>query len=519
MFSVKTALIGMFFRFPQKPCNVFGNIYLFLCMVEKHSRFMCATGFRFLMTIGAVSVCGLSPMHAGNGPSKPMDPWAEMAAIQYNIVKGVRQLRTNFTDNRKFVNLLLKASEEYVKIESSSSNWKDPKAWLPAVEAYHAAFEELKTRLQGKWRDIFGDGPSRFPWNGHSDGATDLWREDDLRRDIPVVLSFWNSGLSGHICRTKVPYYDPFGEVGFGIPNDNRAYVPNNGSAYSNQAVINKGKEVYKAYVLEFFNVSKLSKCKEYLGKFFCAPVSFLLANGSLYLQEALWEALKKGDCSRYGEDVRLLLDLYADYYSLDAIQVRAREITYYFDGANLPGVCCDDFVKTTKWVVQLMVACYANYKKWEAKDQEWLCSLLDNIEDNYYLTENLHTYCIQSHDLLRGYCHVNIKSYVKSDPRYITYGHTIEQTRDGGLVDFFKEQGNPLPEATWAKILNYAGRRLSLMYETTRLKSGSNGGWHQSETFGQVPCVEEIQMSKERFNINMKRLEKQRGEKVSSFK
>lgn len=461
---------------------------------------MCATGFRALLTIGGIFVCGLSPMHAGNGPSKPKDPRKEIAAIQYN---KSGQLRTDFTDNQEFVNLLLKAFDEYGKLMEP-----EVKDWRPAVEAYHAAFEELKTRLQGKWRGIFGKGPSRFPWNGNSDRATDLWREDDLRRDIPVVLSLWDPcGDWGHICRTEVlyncgPENAPSGQ--FRVLNDNRAYVPNNEPAYLNQGAINGGKDKYRAYVLKFFNASKLSECKKYLGKFFCAPVTELLVRGSACLQKALEEAGAKG-CK---EDLKLLLNLYADYYSLDSVVAHNRA----YSDAN-PAVLVlpmkesrDDSVKATNCMVSLMVACYSNYKQWKPKDQEWLCSLLDNLDANYYVKENLHTYCIQSHDLLRGYRHASEKmSYgAHADVEYL-----IETTRCKGLVETFKEHENPLPKATWQKLVNYARRRLSLVLETMSWsesrpylgvgkqpcgQNDANTVLHRSKTFERIPpCAQDV--------------------------
>ena len=478
-------------------------------MVEEHSRFMRATGFRILLAVGAIPVCGLSQVHAGNGPSKPRDPRAEMAAIQYNIVQGVRQLRTDFTDNRKFVDLLLKAFDEYEKfiMEPGVQDWR------PAVRAYHEAFEELKRCLQGEWRRIFGGGPSRFPWNGHSDGATDLWREDDLRRDIPVVLSFWCSWSPfenlmdnywrGHVCRTNVlyncgPENNPSGQ--FYVPNDNKAYVPNDSP--TNQNLINKGKEVYKKYVLNFFNKSKLRKCREYLGKFFCAPVTELLVCGSVCLQEA-----GAKDCR---EDLKLLLNLYADYYSLDSVVVHNRA---YGDADPVVLVLPmkksrDDSVKATNCMVSLMVACYSNYKQWKPEDQKWLCSLLDNLDANYYVKENLHTYCIQSHDLLRGYRHDSVKVLVTGSGKYTEYERHTEKTRCEGLMKAFKERGNPLPKATWQKFVNYARRRLSLVLETMSWselrphlgvgkkpcgQNDANTVLHRSKTFEQIPCAKEV--------------------------
>ena len=482
-------------------------------MVEKYSMFACAMRFRDLLTVGAISLCGLSPMHAGNGSSKPvMAPEQELVAIQYNIVKGVRQLRTDFTDNRKFVDLLLKAFDEYEKFIM------DPgvQDWRPAVKAYHAAFEELKRCLQGEWRRIFGDGPSRFPWNGHSDGATDLWREDDLRRDMPVVLSFWCSWSPfenlmdnywwGHICRTNVLYNcgpeNAPSPGQFYVPNDNKAYVPNDSSAYSHQNLIDKDKEVYKKYVLNFFNESKLRKCREYLGKFFCAPVTELLVRGSVCLQEA-----GAKDCR---EDLKLLLNLYADYYSLDSVVVHNRA---YGDADSvvlvLPmGAYRDDSVKATNCMVSLMVACYSNYKQWKPEDQKWLCSLLDNLDANYYVKENLHTYCIQSHDLLRGYSHASVKVFFILYGAHAEFEHHTDTTGCKGLMEAFKERGNPLPEVTWQKFVNYAGRRLSLVLETMSWseshpylgigvkpcgQNNANTVWHRSKTFEQIPCAKEV--------------------------
>ena len=478
-------------------------------MAEKHSKFIRATGFRVLLTVSVIFGCGLSHIYAGNRPSKPEDPWEEMAAIQYNTVKGVRQLRKDFIDNQKFADLLLKASDEYVKFVTDSKDWR------PAVKAYHAAFEELKTRLQGKWREIFGDGPSRFPWNGCSDGATDLWREDDLRRDMPVVLSLWDHPLLewGHICRTEVTYicgYTGSGfHHGFLIPNDNDAYVPKNSSAYPNQTAINKGKGKYKAYVLQFFNASSLSKCKRYLEKFFCAPVTELLVQGSACLQEA-----GAKDCR---EDLQLLLTLYADYYSLDSVVVHNREYYCLDDPVVLvpPIVSCrDNPVRAMKCMVQLMVSCYSNYGQWNLEDQKWLCSLLDNLDANYYVKENLHTYCIQSHDLLRGCFHLSKRLF------YGYYGAYCKErlTQCEGLIDVFKKLENPLPETTWQKFVYYAGRRWSLVREasgwrecvreTTWIHRGQNNAntvLHRSKTFEQVPCasLEEMEVKKEERSVS----------------
>ncbi len=425
-------------------------------------------------------------MHAGNGSSSPKDPMQEIAAIQYNTVKGVRQLRTDFTDNRKFVELLLQASDEVVSFTKSHKDWR------PAVKAYHAAFEELKRCLQGEWKRVFGDGPSRFPWNGYSDGATDLWREDDLRRDIPVVLSLWGSGISGHICRTEVCYKSDFtGRLEFRVPNDNKAYVPKNSSA--NQTVINKGKDVYKAYVLEFFNASKLSKCKKYLKKFFCAPVSNLLMLVSNF------EAKGGVDCR---EDLKLMLSLYADYYSLDAVAVDNNRTH------NGEEFCCvkfgslpliEEFGSTTLHMVRLMVQCYSNYEQWNSEDRKWLCSLLDDLDANYYMKENLHTYCIQSHHLLRGYKHTKFTGI--SGMSFSKKTSSCE-----GLAEAFEKLGhNPLPKETWLKFVNYAGRRISLVRETKswgeqpkgfveRPPCGPNDAntvLHRSKTFDQIPCNE----------------------------
>ena len=473
---------------------------------------MRATGFRALLTVGAISLCGLSQIYAGNGPSKTENPRVEMAAIQYNIAKGGRQLRTDFTDNRKFVDLLLRAFDEYEEFITEPGVH-----WRPAVKAYHAAFEELKRCLQGEWRRIFGSGPSRFPWNGHSDGATDLWREDDLRRDMPVVLSFWCSWSPfknltdnywwGHVCRTNVLYNcgpeNAPSPGQFSVPNDNKAYVPNNSLAYSNQNLIDEGKEYYKKYVLNFFNESKLRECREYLGKFFCAPVTELLAHGS----ECLREAGAK-DCR---EDLELLLNLYADYYSLDSVVVHNRAY-----GDAEPAVLVlpmknsqDDSVKAANCMVSLMVACYSNYKQWKPEDQKWLCSLLDNLDANYYVKENLHTYCIQSHDLLRGYRHDSVKVLVTGSGKYTEYERHTEKTRCEGLMKAFKERGNPLPKATWQKFVNYARRRLSLVLETMSWselrphlgvgkkpcgQNDANTVLHRSKTFEQIPpCAQDV--------------------------
>ena len=459
--------------------------------------------FRALLTVGAMLSCGLVQMYAGNGPSKPISPDQEIAAIQYN---KSGQLRTDFTGNRTFVKLLLKAHNEGVKFWAEEIDKRD---WRPAVKAYHAAFEELKRCLQGKWGRIFGYGPSRFPWNGHSDGATDLWREDDLRRDMPVVLSFWCSWSPfknltdnywwGHVCRTNVLYNcgpeNAPSPGQFSVPNDNKAYVPNNSLAYSNQNLIDEGKKDYKKYVLNFFNESKLRKCRKYLGKFFCAPVTELLVHGSVCLQEA-----GAKDCR---EDLKLLLNLYADYYSLDSVVVHNRAY-----GDAEPAVLVlpmknslDDSVKAANCMVSLMVACYSNYKQWKPEDQKWLCSLLDNLDANYYVKENLHTYCIQSHHLLRGYEHINFTGT-------IGMSFSMKTLSFKGLAEAFEELGyNPLPKETWLKFVNYAGRRLSLVRETESWSeqpkglvalppvgpNNANTVLHLSETFDQVPCAKEV--------------------------
>lgn len=412
---------------------------------------MRATGFRALLTVGAVFGCGLSQIYAGNGPSKtkkPFTPEEEIAAIQYN---KSGQLRTDFTDNQKFVELLLKAYGENVE---STKPFKD---WHPAVKAYHAAFEELKTRLQGKWREIFGDGPSRFPWNGNSDGATDLWEEDDLRRDMPVSLSFWNSGfLGGHICKTEVRCDGNFGSVSY-VPNDNKAYVPNNSPAYLNQGAINSGKDKYKAYVLKFFNASSLKECRKYLELFFCAPVSELLCAKSMG-----WDIKEKFQ----KEDLLPLLDLYADYYSLDSIVVYNRFNRYKYASDHIETMekmgCVNDFLQTTKSMVYMLVACYSNYEKWNPEDQKWLCSLLDNLDDNYYLKRNLHTYCIQSYDLLEGFCHVDVNYAYGS---YTGFGDIKCSTSEcKGLRSAFKKLGkNPLPEGTWSRFVDHVEKRLAI--------------------------------------------------------
>lgn len=434
-------------------------------------------------------------MHAGNGPSKPeepVDPMHELVAIQYD---KSGQLRTDFTDNRKFVELLGKAFEEYTMSMGTLESWKDPKSWIPTAKAYHAAFEELKKRLQGKWRDVFGNGPSRFPWNGHPDGATDLWREDALRRDMPVALSQWASGIQGrgHICPTKVLYNGGCSGTEFHVPNANRAYVPNNSPAYSSQGVIDNGKDKYKAYVLKFFNASNLSECKKYLEKFFCAPVSNLLISGSIRLREA--------GCSDYREGVQLLLNLYADYYSLDAVGIHDREDHFVCEMPVFLMASFDNFVRATACMVELMVACYAHYEQWNPGDRKWLCSLLDNLDANYYVKENLHTYCIQGHDLLMGYWHVGTHGVM-------SMALSIKTISCDGLAKAFDKLGyNPLPKETWQKFVNYAGRRLSLVFETSswikdrtwkgvsvgRGPNNANTVLHRSETFDQVPCAKEV--------------------------
>lgn len=446
---------------------------------------MCAMGFRALLTIGGISVCGLSHVYAGNGPSKPKEPMQEIAAILQYDKSG--QLRKDI-DNEKFVELLLKAYEANARLWAEEIGKRN---WRPAVEAYHAAFQELKTRLQGEWRRIFGDGPSRFPWNGHSDEATDLWREDDLRRDIPVVLSLWDSGIRGHICRTKVCYKSDFeGELEFWVSNDNRAYVPNDSLAYSNQQLIDDGKKEYKAYVLKFFNTSSLSKCKKYLRKFFSVPVSKLLG---LYVNSVLSQGAVCKNCK---EDLKPLLNLYADYYSLDAIAVENNR------GLGNNGEAYDvneQFGTTTFNMVKLMTTCYLNYQQWDPESQKWLCSLLDNLDANYYVKENLHTYCIQSHHLLRGYEHINFTGI-------IGMSFSMKTLSFKGLAEAFEELGyNPLPKETWLKFVNYAGRRLSLVRETKSWSEQPKGSvplpptgpneantvLHRNKTFDLIPCDE----------------------------
>ena len=388
-----------------------------------------------------------------------MTPEQEIAAIQYN---NFGQLRTDFTDNRGFADLLLKAYGE--KVEST----KPFKDWRSAVKAYHAAFEELKKRLQGEWRRIFGDGPSRFPWNGHSDGTTDLWQEDDLRRDMPVVLSLWGSWVfGGHICSEKVRYDGYFDSVSY-VPNDNNAYVPNNSPAYGNQTIINENKKTYKAYVLKFFNASNLKQCKRYLEDFFCAPVSDLLFYNALKFET--------GQAVFCKEDLLPLLELYADYYSLDSVMVHNR----FGDNGRLAEQmgkvgCVDDFLRVTRAMVRLTVQCYSNYEKWKLEDQEWLCSLLDNLDANYYLKENLHTYCIQSYELLKGFSYFKA-GYVNSYSNIggVTYVHSGVDSRSvecEGLLSVFKKSGkNPLPKNTWDKFVEYAEKRYSVHADRLRL-------------------------------------------------
>ena len=398
-------------------------------------------------------------MHAGNGSSKPLNPEQEISAIQYS---SSGQLRTDFTDNRDFADLLLKAYGE--KVEST----KPFKDWRPAVKAYHAAFEELKKRLQGEWRRIFGDGPSRFPWNGHSDGATDLWREDDLRRDMPVALSLWGSGFfGGHICSEKVRYDGYFDSVSY-VPNDNNAYVPNNSPAYDNQTVINKGKDVYKAYVLKFFNASSLKQCKKYLEDFFCAPVSDLL-----FYDASKFEVGQAVFCK---EDLLSLLELYADYYSLDSVMVHNRfgDSGRFVEQMRKVG-CADDFLRTTRAMVHLMVQCYSHYDERGSECQKWLCSLLDNLDNNYYLMENLHTYCIQSYELLKGFSYFKA-NYVNSYSNiggvaYVHSGVNSKSVECEGLLSVFKKSGkNPLPKNTWDKFVEHAEKRYSIHADRLRL-------------------------------------------------
>jgi len=414
---VKIARIGLSFHFHKKIAMFSETFTFFYCMVEKHSKFACVMRFRALLTVGAMLSCGLVQMYAGNGPSKPViDPKEEISAIQYDIVKGSWMLRTDFDKNRDFAELLLDA---YKKMEPFRSALPKITDWRPAAEAYHKAFIELKEQLQGEWGRIFGYGPSRFPWNGNSDGATDLWREDDLRRDMPVNLFLW---AKGHICSEVVTCYYYLGG-GVRTPNDNKAYVPNS-PLFSAQKVIDKGKDAYKVFVLKFFNAKKLNECAEYLQKFFCEPVAKLLQRVAPTLEEATDKA-----------DLLRLLQLYADYYSLDAIYNHSQE----------------DFVETTRRMVCLMVKCYSNYIRWKPEDQEWLCSLLNNLEANYYKTENLHTYCIQSHDLWCGFWH------------NFSCNGSERDIQDDGL----DKVGAPsFPRKIYDKLIIYAGKRWFLKLE-----------------------------------------------------
>ena len=244
---------------------------------------------------------------------------------------------------------------------------------------------------------------------------------------------------------------------------------------------MNRGKEQYKAYVLKFFNKSSLSKCKEYLRKFFSVPVSDLLG--------AVCDAV----CNR--EDLQLLLNLYADYYSLDAVAVDNNR------GCDGEEGYYEGFGFTTSHMVQLMVTCYLTYEKWSPEDKRWLCSLLDNLDANYYMKENLHTYCIQSHHLLKGYTHTKCTGI-------LGVGWSTTECSCKGLVEAFEKLGyNPLPKETWLKFVNYAGRRLSLVRETESWSeqpkglvalppvgpNNANTVLHLSETFDQVPCAKEV--------------------------
>ena len=113
------------------------------------------------------------------------------------------------------------------------------------------------------------------------------------------------------------------------------------------------------------------------------------------------------------------------------------------------------------------------------------MCSLLENLNANYYAKdkESLHTYCIQSHDLLEGF------TYVCSKGRW-----SSEEIFDTGLKNTWKRvEDTPLPKATWLKFLDYAGKRLLLhMEELDSILVYCKGGYpplalHQKETFDQV--------------------------------
>ena len=164
-----------------------------------------------------------------------------------------------------------------------------------------------------------------------------------------------------------------------------------------------------------------------------------------------------------------------------------------------------DDFVGVTRRMVHLMVVCYSNYKQWKLEDQKWLCSLLDNLDANYYVKENLHTYCIQSHDLLRGYSHASVKVFATGCGAHTEFKCHTDTTGCKGLMEAFKEHGNPLPKETWLKFVNYAGRRLSLVRETKSWSEQPKGSvplpptgpneantvLHRNKTFDLIPCDE----------------------------
>ncbi|MBR1844013.1 MAG: hypothetical protein IJ793_04050 [Opitutales bacterium] len=242
------------------------------------------------------------------------------------------------------------------------------------------------------------------------------------------------------------------------MPNDNKSYVPSSG-IFSKQNVIDKGKDLYKAYVLKFFNAERLSNCEEYLQKFFCEPVAKLLQEVAPTLQEATDRA-----------DLLRLLRLYADYYSLDALWSHKQ----------------NNFISTSWEMLSLVQKCYLNYAKWAPEDQKWLCSLCENIGSNYYLTENLHTYCIQSHELLYGKRRIHYIR-LKGEEKFCQ-SSACGICQESGL--HWQVEESFLPPVTWSSFYRFAGKRDTLSEESCEVIVGdvSDAVLHDCETFEQVP-------------------------------
>lgn len=300
---------------------------------------------------------------------------------------------------------------------------------------------------------------------------------------MPVSLSFWSSG---HICPTSVSwtYHCANPSNGILVDNNDKAYIPS-----TPQSAIDGGKSAFKTYVLKFFNVKKLSECVECLQEVFCEPVAKLIQEIALTL-----------DKSTNRNNLLCLLRLYADYYRLDAVWNHSQK----------------DFIETTRRMVSLLRACYLNYGRWQSADQEWLCALLDNLGENYYTTENLHTYCIQSRDLLAGFRYIRRRG---------TRGRLLDrQIRDKGLAEVWKFNGSvPLPLRTWDDFSTYAGKRLSLHNETMCFVLGIKGysglmAYKRREFFS-IPCACTVNRNFEKRLISLDRVCETKGKADNSDK